>query len=409
MNFNIIFENYQKLERHIHLVEKKLNQSRSDFAEDGRKQSFYNDISELFKKINSINFKEPEWQESHFYIIRFLLSRIYENIEFLNYNSFEDDYQKELIYCLEIILNEWADLTKKDYFIAISYNPTLGHFEHPDFSQVGLNDLNDKLLISFGHKVILRYEPKLVQISKPQILFNDFLSSVAVYHELGHAIENQHHIIDELFRDTELLEKYQLDKTIQRISKLDNEINPQKNIGRIIKNYSGKKNELDGLRSKVGKLKNHFKEYFCDLFAAQYVEGSLIQYLKYDDNSSKDIASYEHPTSKSREDITNSFLNRTGFDESNFIVRKLKEVTLLKTGKALTFRNGKISAKGNPFLIGEPVSIDDPSALHSLFSIGWQAWTDRNHTIHKKYPNPNNCYEVINRLIKETIALSMKK
>jgi hypothetical protein len=296
---------------------------------------------------------------------RGILNIVFYGIEYLNYKK-EKDLPKELIFCLNQVLKDWIPDALDEYFIVISYNQTLEDFYYKALSQELLRNVKLKLSILLG----VEYEHSLIQISKPRFLFNDFLGSVPVYHELGHFVDYNYQITKNLFGEKTFLTQ-------------------------IPENEKERHNEI------------FYREYFADLFAAQYISKSGIERLSYIGHGAKDSST--HPSTQRRIKIIESFILGSGDVESTFIIENLKKATRERTnGTELKIRNAPLSP--NPFLLLSPVSLGDGnfSMIHSLFSEGWKQWVDRDAEIHEKYEDPIACSKAINNLIKESIQLTMR-
>lgn len=396
---------YQKLEAHIHLVEKKFSSCRK-FPENPNKQKLYDHISYLLTEIKTINFKEEVWKTTTtnrpLYAFKSLLDRMFENIEHLHYDNEDEDYSKELIHCLELAYSEWKNAPRTDYFIAISYNSNLSKFEEISYPDSGLTALNSQLMTTPSVKK-LQYDPNFIQISKPRILFDDYLCSVGVYHELGHAVDKQNNIIDDLFADKEFLatmQSIQFQNLGYDLKKDDLLLNDVKDICNEIK-------IIKKVQEQTVIARRHYKEYFCDLFAARYVGWSLIDYLRYFDFSPYDNPTDTYPTLTSRINVTRAFLEKTGSQETGFIVNNIEKSCFKNTKVNLLkpIHNGILDE--DPFQRFEPVKIKDPNKVHLLFLRGWECWLNRSHSIHTKYPDSSVCYVKINELIKQSITMSI--
>jgi hypothetical protein len=344
---------YPKLELHITQVERLIAKSRKKFF-NKKKENIYNNMLLLFdaiKRSDYANFKSQE-----LLITKHALDIVFYGIEFLDYKS-ESEIPKRLIFCLNQLLDEWIPGGTEDYFIVVSYNKNPSDFSIRAFDQGQLITIKTMLKQVFG----VDYSQSLIQISKPKFLANDYLSSIPIYHELGHFIEKN----------------YQVVKTLSR--------------------------EPDFPLLKISAL--HFTEFFADLFAAQYIGRSAIAPL--DESVTKDTIT--HPSNSLRVEVVNSFIEGTGNRQCMSIINELNRVTQIRTGLNLQVRYENLEDKENPFIDLLPKVIKDPRKLHTLFNAGWQYWMDPNSMLRKKYPNYLECSKVINRLIRNSIKLTMQQ
>jgi hypothetical protein len=203
------------------------------------------------------------------------------------------------------------------------------------------------------------YKPALIQISKPRFLFDDFLGSTPVYHELGHFIDNNFQITKNLFS------------------------NP----------------------AFATKNKNHYEEYFADIFAAQYIGKSCIEPLNYNAPSTRSKDVDTHPSNEMRIKVVNAFLNNSGDPVVMEIVTQLKQAVIDRGCGELKVRSVELTE--DPFESLTPIILDNPSKAHSLFLKGWEHWLNPLSTIRNAYSNPVECCNKINSIIKESIEITM--
>src|SRR5690606_14855486 len=107
----------------------------------------------------------------------------------------------------------------------------------------------ESIRIKFG----VEFEKKLVQINLPITLSKDYISTVPLYHELGHFIEKQYDVAAYAITDL---------------------INSGNYLHGDIKTYFPYITEpfIEGRdNQKIQVFHTHIMEYFCDLFAAQYI------------------------------------------------------------------------------------------------------------------------------------------
>ncbi|MEO6669302.1 MAG: hypothetical protein ABIN36_07490 [Ferruginibacter sp.] len=344
---------YPKTELQITQIERLIANSRSKFS-DKKKTEIYNNLLLLFNSIKKSNYRSFTPQD--LFYTKIALDIVFYGIEFLDYKT-ENEIPKRLIFCLNKVLNDWITNGTDTYFIVVSYNRTPDNFFIRGYDQGRLLTL--KLL--FRTLFNIDYSQSLIQISKPQFLSNDYLSGVPLYHELGHFIDRNYQIIYNFSREPDFI--------------------------------------LHGITEV------HFSEFFADLFAAQYIGSSALAPL--DETSTR--VTQTHPSIAKRVEVVNTFIQGTGSLECMTIVNELKRVTLLRTGKDLKIRYEDFTDTENPFLTLTPRFFTDPQKLHCLFNAGWQCWLDPNSILRTKHPVHSDCSNVISKLIKGSIKLTMQQ
>ncbi len=344
--------NYQKLELQFAQIERTISICRNSFPNHHQKQLIYNNLLQLFEAIKGSdyrNFNTPNLDNT-----KFCLDVIFHGIQFLDYKD-ESEIPKRLIFCLNQALNDWIPNGTNTYYIVISHNNNLTEFL--------FNYLDEGIVIAFNHWVTnmfsVSYKPALIQISKPKILFDDFLGSTPVYHELGHFIDNNYQIVKNLFN------------------------NP----------------------AFASKNKTYYEEHFADIFAAQYIGKSCIEPLNYNSPSTRNLDVDTHPSNEMRIKVVDTFLNNSGPNDAMEIVNHLKQAVVDRGCGELKIRNVPLTV--DPFDSLTPIVLDDISKIHSLYSKGWEHWLNNNSVIRTSYPNPIECCNKINDLIKTTIENTM--
>jgi len=352
--------NYQKLELHIAQVERAIMQFRCKFH-DERKQKVYDDLVDLFKKIKSSKAQYTTFNDNKLVTTKEILNEVYLGIEHLHYLKTKE-VPEELIFCLEVALKDWID-NHKDFLIVTSLNRKLEEFAIYVSPKRNQDVLKQNILNLFGHN----YEQSLIKINKPHLFINDFISSVPLYHELGHFVDRH----------------FQITETI-----LFNE--PKLNYVRTLG------------QSEILKTYHHYSEFFADLFAAQYIGNTCSEYINYAFYQNPD--SHTHPSTAKRTDIVQAFLdNRSGVPEIEYI----KQWTFVRSKRKIEIRNKPLSF--DPFVAETSKKITDLFEIHSLFINAWKNWLDENSPIQVKYNDPTVACDAINKVAKKSIRLSMPK
>jgi hypothetical protein len=364
--------NNKLLQLNFSQLESAWKKSKNNLYSDTKKISYHKNLVDLFNKMKEEDFlglSEIETVERSRVIDFFFIS-----ITFLD-GSTVSQIPFEIIKCLEEALKDWVD-------------------EHDDFIIVtslvkGINAFSFDTRLTFGDYYIIieetygiKFESKLIQINVPEALTRDYLANVALYHELGH-------FIDRKYRISEILTK----KLIFDFR-----------AGKFHIKFYDYFPFLKGAdpQTFVNVLFSHFSEYFCDLFAAQYVGKSLGIYLDYITKGNPNHSN-SHPATSVRVDVVSKFIN----GENDVLMDEILSVVVLASRKELKKRYKEFSSTDFENLI--PIEINSASELHYLFVYGWNLWLSDWNEFQKvnemAFPlSPNQIYEIINNLIEKSIG-----
>ncbi len=272
-----------------------------------------------------------------------ILQFVHSSIIYLD-DSTLNQIPYETVHCLEQALSDWTD---EEYIIVTSlqYNTYFFH---------GLLAFWDEIyqLIKFNFNI--EFESKLIQISIPKYDVNDYLLNIVLYHELGHFIER----------------KYKIANRIIRVEF----------------------NHLDDI-AKIKKY-HHYSEYFADVFAAQYINSSLVNSLDYLAPGAQESTS--HPSNEDRKKVINDFIK----GNKNEVLDNLKKATEAITNVKLRKRFKQI--KYDDFYEIIPTDITEVKELHALYVAGWDIWLNYRN----KFENMslNKQYKILNNLIEKSIS-----
>lgn len=238
----------------------------------------------------------------------------------------------------------------------------------------------------------VNFDKKLIQINLPESLSRDYLANVVLYHELGHFIDKKFGITRTIY--DELLSEIQAGKhqpnEVDEINKFFPYLKDRSKIVDFI-NYD--ENNI---------LAMHIAEYYCDLFASQYIIDWSNKYIEYITLNQSTFSS-THPATTSRVAFVDFYLKGI----NSYLVEKFKNVV-----KKVTIN--EISAKYRAFTSTNfenllPVEIKHSGELHHLFHYGWEIWNGD----WTKIETANNLkfsltqekvYEIINNLIEKSIG-----
>jgi len=360
------------LQLHFSQISKIWSKSRNNNYSDKSRSDYHAKLKQLYSLLLQEDFSKVERLEVE--EKKQILSFFSESVTFLD-NSTVTSLPFELVKCLEIALNEWSP---DEYIIvtckvkginAFSFDPKLA--------------INDSVYDILKQNYNISFEKRLIQINVPEYLIGDYLANVILYHELGHFIESKYNIPDVIC--FEFL----------------GDISNGKVKGDFYKYFPFMKGISDIYGEEVlDQIKSHIAEYFCDLFASQYVDRSVNHYLSYIAN---DGLSRTHPSTENRLSLVSKFLNK----EKSYTLDKIKYAVNKMTFKKLKIRYKIFSS--NDFIRLLPITIKSEKELHYLFIYGWNLWLSdwKQFEIENKMKfqlKELNVYEIINDLIEKSIG-----
>jgi hypothetical protein len=264
----------------------------------------------------------------------------------------------ETIFCLEAALKEWVTDDAGVENVLVTTN------QYNDYFFWGILSLDEELFSLIASKYRVQFKQRLILISIPKFELNDYLSNVVLYHELGHFIETKYHIVDRII------------ETKHPGFDFDNPV------------------VADLEKWKVAKEKKQLAEFFCDLFAAQYIKNCSSLYLNY--VAYKNPESFTHPATDDRIRIVEDFLN----NKANPTVAELSVAAKKATSKSVQIRYK--SLENHDFINLVPVEIRTESELHFLYVLGWDLWLTKQS--HFNSFKKDKIYEIINNLIEKSIS-----
>ncbi len=335
---------------------------------DRHKDQYLDKLVSLFQAIKaSIS---PAMDDAKIFEKKNHLDFIFKSLEFLK-DSTLNTIPFEVVGCLDNAMRDWIDADK--FIIVTSLQNNLYSFSY-DLSYAKNDIFYKSLETEYG----ISFDKKLVQINLPLILSRDYLSSVALYHELGHFVDMQFNIT----AVAELL-----------ISKGN------------APNFEELKKPLSVLQEPIlnrEKIRSHFGEHFSDIFAAQYIGKTIGLFLQYISNDS-DTDSATHPSTKSRIKVIEDFVDGT----SNPIVDYLQQIVQALTNTQLQQRFSPISSEDFYKLV--PYDIADNKELHGVIGYGWNVWLGDFAEFNAKMGYNVNLsepaiYRVVNSLVEKSIG-----
>jgi len=272
--------------------------------------------------------------------ISFIIS---QSIKYLS-GSTSNKIPYEIVFSLEKALNDWVS---EDHIICTAL------LDDRDFHFNGIDLKNEvKAIFDFVGT------PNLIHIALPKIYRHKYLYGPALYHELGHYIDDKY-----------------------RISKFTF----------LVNNFTGTPEEVD-------REFSHRKEFFADLFSASYVGPSIVRFLNDFAPGHPDCST--HPSTARRVEIIEKFLRGEDCQELNrinLVLKFIKRPTL-----AINFTIPDIT---DCFEDIKPYKIMHEKELHGIIPASW-AFFD------KKASHPTRRWEhltsydaekIINDLVEKSV------
>ncbi|MGY4540024.1 hypothetical protein ACVW0P_004466 [Mucilaginibacter sp. UYNi724] len=358
----------QLLELHLSQCEIFLHKASSNSYSDTDKQAYQQKLFELFNAIKD-NIPEP-LDDSNLFIVQEQLNFIAKSLEFLM-DSTLNTIPFEVVSCLGLAMNEWIE--GNNFIIVTSLNNDIDAYSFDEKLANG-DHIYSSILASYG----IEFEKRLVQINLPLILAKDYFSSVILYHELGHFIDLYYGISSRMASDLINYPPLEWAKIQDYFTFLQSPLN-------------------------ITRLKNHLGEYFCDLFAAQYIGHTSNHYLKYLESKGSDRSNSSHPSSNNRLQIVDDFLAKKQNVIGNIIKTYVKDITKLELTKRF-----KVTSSDD-FYHFLPLEIESDQELHGVFPYTWKIWLDGSATfktnagITGELPN-KVIYKSLNNLIEKSIG-----
>ena len=242
----------------------------------------------------------------------------------------------EIVYCLNDACKKWIS---EETLITTALSPDMHGFYFRSVSKQSYDLLEQTLGISF--------EAELIQISLPEMYRTRPLCSTPLYHELGHFVDFSKGI-----SELAILNYRSVNQGTLPIPK-----GPQGIV------------EWATLPDFIWL--NHCKEFFADLFSAQFVGKSGVEFLYKLAGSHP--ASDTHPSTENRIKIVNDFLNNV----KNPVVDMFNAVisALHKQGKiispSLTLPLNLLDVK-TTFDNVRPFVINNHNEMHAFINSSWQ-------------------------------------
>lgn len=370
------------LVHHFCQAQKALNKAQNNNYSDKQKQVYQNSLVSLLEEISiqlrTYDKSTPPQIED----LKNELDFIFKSLEFLD-SSILNLIPYEIVTCLDKALSDWNPTNQKYIIVTSLINNITGFSFDPTLAQ------NEHLYNRIYIKYSIKFEGRLVQINIPKTLAKDYLISGVHYHELGHFVDSKFSITHSI--TNQLLEDIYFDRiNAETLSALT----------QFLPAIKGLLPKVDS-RSRFLQCAYHIGEYFCDLFASQYVGDSFFSYLSY--ISLGHGTSMTHPEPSNRYKMVSNFLNK----ESNAVIQLINQALDAILEKQLEVKFEEVDT--TDFYSFLPPVIANDKQLHGIFVAGNNVWA-RNWDLFRsemkmtELPEPEQVYAIINNLIEKSIG-----
>ncbi|RIJ48824.1 hypothetical protein D1614_09875 [Maribellus luteus] len=371
----------QALRLHFSQLIKAWEKSKHNTYFDKGKDHYQETLKYLIKAISDENF--TLFNSAQIEERRRIINFIFKSLGILD-SSTTNQFPFEIIHCLQHALDEWVDPSNEKFVIVTSLINS-----YDDFYSFDGNLALDDVAYNIIQKVYnLTFEYRLIQINLPKFLARDYFSNIVLYHELGHFIDFKYQITAPFA--IEIQDKYN---------------NKKYNASDLVEFQKFFPYEF-WKREYLDVLTSHLREYFSDLFAAQYIgkySENLLNYVSGGPLAAHAISG-THPSTKNRGDLVKDFLK----NNSSTFINDLKVAINLTSGKELKVRYSS-EIKNSNLIKLLPIEIKTGDELSSVFVAAWELYDTYTNQIEKqnnfKYPLiSSKVYEIINNLVEKSIG-----
>lgn len=383
----MISPTYNLLRLHLAQAELALEKARNNSYSDSHKEEYQNKLTNLFNAVHAdVNSKSALTDDDIYVLYKRHIDFIFKSLEFLD-SSTLNQIPYEIVECLNHAMKDWLG-NNEEYIIVTSLINDVGGFSFDPslvFSEALYNEIKTKYTIEFPRK--------LVQINLPRALARDYLSSVVLYHELGH-------FVDMKFKFTESLTREFLnDVTEGRLDRIN--LSDLLTYFPYLGSHFDTKKQISSQSQLFQATNSHLAEYFCDLFASQYIGDSSNFYLQYITENEKHYSG-SHPSTVNRIHVVKDFL----INNPNFVVNIINEAIFKIRNLKLDVRSEVV--KTDDFFNLVPVDIKNVAQLHGILNMGWKVWLFQQDRLAKslndQFDNPLRLYSVVCNLIEKSIG-----
>ncbi|MFN8712104.1 MAG: hypothetical protein ACK5Z2_04565 [Bacteroidota bacterium] len=374
---------------HLAQLNKTWQRSRYNRYSDPAKQEYHETLESLFLKLIEIDSSSltPVAIDGYKIAADFL----FKSVEFLD-SSTLNLIPFETVECLSYALEDWRKETDNFIIVTNLVKDLSGYSFDPTLVRQGKYD---RLLVDFD----ITFKSKLIQINVPAYLSRDYLSSVVLYHELGHFINEQYKVCESIFArivdlDLDIIENKALFEHFFHFDRLRFE------------KWKERRNDPDTMKKIERLMLSYLGEYFCDLFSVQYSGNSFPQYLDYIEPDASQTST--HPSKNRRIELMEAFLNdRSSSPAAKTLINIYQNALQKILGKSLSIRYTLLDNQCFYDLL--PAQIENEKQLHAVFIQGWECWSkSKRHSdidrVASLKESPMSRYEIINNLMEKSIG-----
>lgn len=290
---------------------------------------------------------------------------------------------KEMVKTLEHILQEWIGAEASDFIISISE----GEYAicHTFLDLASLNDFTE-----VGWRV--HFDHLIIDLRAPQYFFEDIFTNSVLFHEIGHFVDFKQHYSDDIY--TTDIEPILLDAA--------------HNVDLIKQSFpflavTG----FDKSRDEK-KVRSHIKEYFADVFGAQYVGEHIMNHVLRREDFRLDTEDAEHPSCNQRVAMVKEFLTYDRDKGSqNILLSKIIATAKNANREILSKHYGTVNSA--QLIMGRKINVTTDAQLYGVFKSMW----DLNlrgmnifHSYRQNFPwkaSSFEWYKKLNQLAKDSI------
>jgi hypothetical protein len=380
------------LDLHLSQVGVALTRARNNRYPDVVKEEYQDKLIKLFEKIKNRLETTPPQTDSDIFSVKRKIDFIFKSLEFLNTSTL-NQIPYEIVACLDCVMEDWLDADKDKFTIVTSLvsNDDSFSFDTSFFE-------DEEIFEEINEVYHTEFPCRLVQINLPGAKSRDYMASVVLYHELGHFIDLKYKISISLAFDLAVKANKNLLSAEERAI-FDN----------YLPFYFSPEEGATDINTKFLKVQSHLAEYFCDLFAAQYIGYGSNYYLSYI-TERENVYSNTHPSTTNRVNVVNDFLDRRGNPLVELFNNTMNGIDSIPSHQRLRIRYEPIQS--HDFFELLPVEVKNKQQLHGVFVYGWDIWmSDWKEFAIKNNLSPDSndfgrkkVYAIINNLIEKSIS-----
>lgn len=374
---------------HLSQAEQALDRAKNNSYSDQQKQQYQVQLTELFAAVrtDALNHFSTLTDTDIYDVYKKHLDFIFKSLEFLD-SSTLNQIPYEVVECLNHAMREW--LAPTDQYIIVT--SLVNDFQN--FSYEGWVAFDDDLYLDIRTRYNIEFPHRLVQVNLPKAFSRDYLALVVLYHELGHFVDFRHALMHGLI--DHVLDKIRTGQyTADQLAEIQN-------FFPILSGYISIPDPKPILLSNHQALMIslfHLREYFCDLFAAQYIGEASNHYLTYI-TTNQPLWSSSHPSTINRVKVVTDYLSGI----SNIVVDMINEA--LTRVRATTIQRRFTTVAPDDFYNLVPVEPTTIQEVHGLIGLAWSIWLTGRSTLGSKLNNGDSTkvYKVLNNLVEKSIG-----